>query len=145
MAQEGGEQVIAQCGVTAEAPNCECFKYAPRDEIRALIARSELVIAQAGYGSCFDVLEIGRPLIVVPRKKELGECQDNQVELANHLRLTRRAIEANSLQELRRGIAAIRAQPVESWRPGKSGGLDLACRISAELHRQFEMKIFHEK
>ena len=46
-------------------------------EFRAQLARSTAVVAHAGMGTILSVLETGLPLVVMPRREELGEVRND--------------------------------------------------------------------
>lgn len=77
--------IFVQIGNTTYLPkNCKYSKFLPRDEVYKLIESSELVITQGGFGSMTDAILQQKPLIAVPRSKDLKEAQDNQQELVQY-------------------------------------------------------------
>ncbi len=108
LAEEAGEQIMVQAGATPPPQSCASFTYLSHVEILALIEKADLVIAQGGYGSCLDVLEAGKPLILVPRLQELNEARDDQTELSDHLQATKQAIRADSYEDLAQAVREIR-------------------------------------
>jgi UDP-N-acetylglucosamine transferase subunit ALG13 len=100
MVVERGWEVVVQTGASAPPSHCQWFAFAPYEETVALMRRSAIVICQAGYGSCLDALILGVPLVVVPRSRDLGECLDDQMELAAFLQKTGRALVATDYSTL---------------------------------------------
>ena len=81
------ERVVMQTGLTSYKPrNAKYSKYIDPSRLAKAIESSRLVVSHGGAGSIIDALKSGKPLIVVPRKKEFGECSsDHQLQLARQL------------------------------------------------------------
>lgn len=72
------DEVRAQIGDGAYKPqHLEWVDYIEPAEFDALTARSRLLIAHAGMGTIATALKYAKPIIVMPRKHELGEHIDN--------------------------------------------------------------------
>lgn len=57
-----------------------------RGEFRAKVEAAELLVAHAGMGSVITAMELGKPIILVPRRVEWGEHNtDHQVATAKWL------------------------------------------------------------
>jgi len=70
----GRTDVFAQTGPSAYKPKqIQYAEFLPADECRRKIEQADLVIAHAGMGSIITALEMGKPIIVMPRRSELGE------------------------------------------------------------------------
>lgn len=70
-------------------------------EFRRRVESSDLVIAHAGMGSIITALELGKPIIVMPRRASLGEHRnDHQVATAKQFAEQGRIIVALNEQEL---------------------------------------------
>lgn len=84
IAADTGERVVIQRGMGGTVPaHCEHFDFKSRIETRALQRHARVIVAHAGIGAVIDALEARRPLIVVPRRKHLGEHNnDHQLEIA---------------------------------------------------------------
>lgn len=82
-----GDEVFAQIGVTVDAP--EHFASSPTLEaatFRRLFESADLIVAHAGMGTILGALERARPLVVVPRRAELGEHRnDHQLATTQQL------------------------------------------------------------
>lgn len=82
-----GDDVFAQIGVTVGAP--EHFASSSSLEaqtFRRLFDSADLIVAHAGMGTILGALERARPLVVVPRRAELGEHRnDHQLATTQQL------------------------------------------------------------
>ena len=83
-----GEEVLAQIGAGAYEPaHMVWVRKLDRPAYADAIRRSRLVVAHAGVGSIVTAGEIGRPIVVLPRRAHLGEhTSDHQVETVGWLR-----------------------------------------------------------
>ena len=79
-------KVMMQIGSTAYEPkNADFFRFDKYDRILDLMSRAKLVVTQ-GAMSSVDSLEVGTPVIVVPRLKEHGEViNDHQLVFGKRL------------------------------------------------------------
>ena len=84
IALDTGERTIIQTGMGTTFPaHCEHFDFRSRDEVIALQREARVVVCHAGIGCVTDVLNVKRPLIVVPRLKRFNEhMSDHQLDLA---------------------------------------------------------------
>ncbi|SDH63643.1 glycosyltransferase [Microbacterium pygmaeum] len=58
----------------------------PHDDLKAAIARADVVITHAGVGGALTALSLGKHPIMIPRTKEHGEhIDDHQVQVAREL------------------------------------------------------------
>ena len=79
--------VFAQVGPSAYRPkHIEWVKFLGTVDCRAKMAAADVVIAHAGMGTILTALEMGKPILVMPRRPELGEVRSNhQVATAEKL------------------------------------------------------------
>ncbi len=87
-----GSEVFAQIGRTQFRP--EHIGWAPLidgNAFRQLFDHADLIVAHAGMGTILGALERSRPLIVVPRRAQLGEHR-NEHQLATVARLAEREL-----------------------------------------------------
>ena len=82
-----GEPVIAQIGPdTGEYANLETHATLPPERFDTLFARARIVVAHAGIGSILSARRHRRPLVLVPRRFDLGEHRnDHQMATAREL------------------------------------------------------------
>lgn len=92
----GRTDVFAQVGPTKYRPrHIECAPFVPADECRRRMKSATAVVAHAGMGSVLTALELGKPIVVMPRRADLGEHRnDHQMATARRLLAMGRVIVA---------------------------------------------------
>ena len=101
-----GQDVFAQIGPASYRPrHIEFQEFLDAQECRARVEQSRIVIAHAGMGSILTALELGKPIVVMPRQARFGEHRnDHQVATARQLLAQGRVIvafdEAHLLEKL---------------------------------------------
>lgn len=80
-----GHKVFAQVGRSDCRPDHIEYKdFLDQTEFRARMEEARLIVAHAGMGTIITSLELGKPIVVMPRKAQLGEHRnDHQVATAN--------------------------------------------------------------
>jgi UDP-N-acetylglucosamine transferase subunit ALG13 len=80
----GQTNVFAQIGPTDYQPrHLQWSKFIDAQEFRRHVAEADVVVAHAGMGSIITALELGKPIIVMPRSAALGEHRnDHQLATA---------------------------------------------------------------
>jgi UDP-N-acetylglucosamine transferase subunit ALG13 len=83
----GCSDVLAQIGPTDWRPaHIRWTQFLEPAEFRQQVESASVVIAHAGMGSILTALELGKPIIVMPRRGELRETRnDHQVATARQL------------------------------------------------------------
>jgi UDP-N-acetylglucosamine transferase subunit ALG13 len=83
----GRNDVFAQTGPSSYRPNHIGSKpYITPAEFREHVGSANLIIAHAGMGSIITALELGKRILVMPRRADLGEHRsDHQVATAKRL------------------------------------------------------------
>ena len=77
-----GFEFLIQIGNGSYKPgNCEFFQFKPHEEILRLIGESEFVVCHGGFGSIFNALVQGKPVIAIPKIFELDETDNDQTDL----------------------------------------------------------------
>jgi len=116
-AKLSGQKVIAQNGHTQiPVEHIECRPFLAHEEVRALIAAADMVIAQGGFGSLGDCLAAGKPTIAVPRLPRQGECKDEQSELVAALAAENLLIAVYDVADLPSAIEVARASSFSTTR-----------------------------
>jgi UDP-N-acetylglucosamine transferase subunit ALG13 len=113
LAGEGGEPVIIQAGGAGRPPrHAQWFSETDAARMEALLRQARWVVAHAGAGSILSAQQAGARLVVVPRRKALGEhIDDHQVELAEALAARGKVLRADSAEELRRILSTDPRKP----------------------------------
>lgn len=80
--------VLAQTGRTARSyTNLTTVPQMDQDRFAAAVAQARVVVAHAGMGTILTALELGKPLILMPRRADLGEHRnDHQRDTAAEMR-----------------------------------------------------------
>mgnify|MGYP006302048049 CR=1 FL=1 len=84
IAADTPEQVVVQLGMARTIPaHCGWFRFKPAEELLEWQRHARVIVAHAGIGAALDALRAGRPLVMVPRRKQYGEhMNDHQVDIA---------------------------------------------------------------
>ena len=103
--QAGHREVVAQIADGSYVPKSLTWeRMIGPDAFRAYVERCELVVAHAGIGTILSALELGKPVIVLPRRADYGEHRnDHQLATAERFgarRLVRVAQDESHLAEL---------------------------------------------
>jgi UDP-N-acetylglucosamine transferase subunit ALG13 len=82
----GRTDIFAQIGKSSYKPvNIEAVQFLSPAQFRERICSARLIVAHAGMGSIIAALEVGTPIIVMPKWAHLGEHRnDHQVATARH-------------------------------------------------------------
>ena len=83
----GRTDVFAQTGVSEFSPkHIQTKQFVDPTEFRHHVDSASLVVAHAGMGSIITALELGKPIMVMPRRASFGEHRnDHQVATAKRL------------------------------------------------------------
>lgn len=78
------QKVVAQTGAgRADFPGILCQPTLDQTAFRATLEAAEIVIAHAGMGSILMAAEAGKPIIIMPRRADIGEHRnDHQSDTA---------------------------------------------------------------
>jgi UDP-N-acetylglucosamine transferase subunit ALG13 len=100
----GRKDIFAQIGEGAYVPrHLQWTRFLRPAEFRARYAESELIVAHAGTGSILTALELGKPILVMPRKAALRETRNDHqgatAERFNRLRYVMVAADENDLAQ----------------------------------------------
>jgi UDP-N-acetylglucosamine transferase subunit ALG13 len=82
--EQNRSDVFAQVGPTSQGPtHIQWAKFLNPDEFRRQVVAADIVVAHAGMGSIITALELGKPILVMPRRGSLHETRnDHQVDTA---------------------------------------------------------------
>jgi UDP-N-acetylglucosamine transferase subunit ALG13 len=97
-----GREVFAQVGPGQFVPrHIEHRSFIAPAECRARMAAADAIVAHAGMGTILTALEMGKPILVVPRRASLGEHRnDHQLATARRLAETGRLLVAYDEHQL---------------------------------------------
>lgn len=100
----GVSGVVAQVGPGSFVPKHITVKpFVAADEFQRFVKEASLIIAHAGMGSIITAMELGKPIIIMPRRASLGEHR-NEHQLATAQQLGGRGVyvaaDGQSLWEL---------------------------------------------
>ena len=98
----GRTDVFAQVGQSEYQPkNIRVVQFLDPPGFRELVRSASLIVAHAGMGSIITALEIGKPIVVMPRREHLGETRsDHQVATTKHFEHRPNIIVAHDETEL---------------------------------------------
>ena len=121
-------EMVIQTGTSRYRPkNAPHFDFTPFETAVAYIRKSKMVVSHAGIGTIILCRQLGTPLIVIPRRRGLGEhMNDHQMEIATALEQRKTETTVHILYEeslLREKILGLlerkeRSEPVPP--PGKA-------------------------
>jgi beta-1,4-N-acetylglucosaminyltransferase len=88
------EPVVIQRGAACSRPcHADHFRFAAPDRMEALMEEARVIVAHAAAGTAILALRLGKPLVLVPRRRAFGESlDDHQFELARALAAMGRAV-----------------------------------------------------
>ena len=127
-----GADVFAQIGPGGYLPrHLRWARFLGADACNDLVLRSRAVVAHAGMGSILTALQLGKPILVMPRRGELGEHRnDHQVATARQFLAQGRVHVAFDEAELRRHLDGLEALP-----PGPRISTEASPALVAALRR----------
>lgn len=112
-ASRGRTDVFAQVGPTESPPShVEWTRFLAPSEFRRRMEGASVIVAHAGMGSILTALEIGKPILVMPRRGALRETRnDHQVATAERFKAMRCVHVAMDESELPARLDAVEALP----------------------------------
>jgi UDP-N-acetylglucosamine transferase subunit ALG13 len=98
----GRKDVFAQIASGEYVPRyVEYTRFVDPSEFKRLVEQSNVVVAHAGMGSIIAALELGKPIVVMPRRARFRETRnDHQVAAAKHFGAQGRILVALEEQDL---------------------------------------------
>ena len=87
-AEEGRDDVFAQIGPARWKPsNIETVPFITPEDFRRRVSNCRVIIAHCGMGSILTALQMGKPIVVMPRREALDEHRtDHQFATARKFR-----------------------------------------------------------
>lgn len=107
-AADSWAQSRARSGVFAQIANgqyvprhCSFVRFVDPPEFRSLMQRASLIVAHAGMGSIISSLELGKPIVVMPRRACFRETRnDHQVAATQRFGAIGRVVVAEDERQL---------------------------------------------
>jgi len=111
------EEVIMQIGSTKYKPiHSKCFESIDDKEMTELFLNARIVVTHAGSGTLLDLIRLKRPFIIVPRLKKFNEhIDDQQIELADALSGSNKAVSIYDIEDLEKAIYNFQSSPIQSY------------------------------
>ncbi len=129
--------VLVQIGDGAYQPrHAEWVRIVAHGRYLALLEQSRLFVAHCGIGSIVQALELGRPMLAMPRRASLGEhTTEHQLHTADRFRGTPGLAIADDADALHAAIDAhLGASPERLPRLSTAAPTAMTRRIAAFLH-----------
>jgi len=106
------ESVFAQIGNSEYKPkNIEFCKTMSPDDYSAYFKKADIIVAHAGMGTIISALELGKPLVLLPRLARNGEHRnDHQLSTAKHFSSYKNIVVASNSTELLSAVDKLLAQ-----------------------------------
>ena len=124
--RQHGTDVFAQTGDGAYRPShIQHVRHMAPHAFRAKMVAADLIVAHAGMGSILTALELGKPILVMPRRGDLMETRnDHQVATARKLSAFGRVTVAMDEHELAERLQQMgQIKPAEQIGPFASPSL----------------------
>lgn len=131
----GRDDVFAQIGPTDWRPSHIGFaRFLDPPAFKARVAEADAVVAHAGMGSIITALELGKPILVMPRRGDLRETRnDHQVATAQRFLAQGRVAVAMTDDDLPAALDRLGA-----LRPADTIGARASDQLIAALRRFIE-------
>lgn len=133
----GGDEIFAQIGPGAYKPrHLEYRDYISPGEHQERMAAADVIVAHAGMGTILRALELGTPVLVMPRKAALGEHRnDHQLATAARFSEAGRVTVFDDEHELAAGLLAAKLAASGGSRIDPYASPQLLGALSAFINR----------
>jgi UDP-N-acetylglucosamine transferase subunit ALG13 len=123
-------EVLAQIGSGSYEPrHCRFVSELPPSEYRRLFANADFIVAHAGMGTIITAIELGKPIVVMPRRSEFQEhVNDHQIATIQRFRRSQLIRVAETPDDL-----LARLDEMRGTRDSNMGADAHALRPDAEL------------
>lgn len=135
VASELEEAVFGQIGSGIYRPtNFSYAKFLSQHDFSTRFEAARLVVAHAGTGSILAGIKMEKPVVVMPRRADLGEHRnDHQLATAEHLRDLPGLYLATTTSEIRRFLSDPELQPMQRERQESTELQRLINRLRHEV------------
>lgn len=114
------EEIVMQSTMYPVEPKFKHVGLIPADEFNCYMQEAEVVITHSGVNSIISCMQLGKPLVVVPRLHEYGEHVDNhQVEIAELMATKYDVLTLMDMNDLEATINAARTHEYKQWQSHK--------------------------
>ena len=128
------EEVFAQIGNTDYEPRFMSWERAiTPDQFRSFMTDCQVTVAHAGMGTIISAVELGKPVVVMPRLAKFGEHRnDHQLATVSRLSHLNGLAVVNTDDELASALRAV-AAPAQVGASARSTRLPVASALIAEI------------
>lgn len=133
------DDIFGQIGTGIYKPDYFTYcKYCSFEQFSEYIERANVIISHAGMGTIGQAIKISKPVIVVPRRSELGEhFDDHQFTTAEVLESEHKVLVAREISELPGML-----QQIRSFKPASGeSGLRIIRAVEEFLNKLVEQKM----
>lgn len=110
------EEIVMQSTMYPVEPKFKHVGLIPADEFKHYMQEAEVVITHSGVNSIISCMQLGKPLVVIPRLHEYGEHVDNhQVEIANLMSKKYDVLTLMDMKDLEDSINIARTHKYKQW------------------------------
>ncbi len=134
VAAEIEEEIVVQAFRDKYEPrNISLVDFLAPDDFAELFGRARLIVSHAGMGTIISALELGKPIIIMPRIAALGEHRnEHQLATARRMEELGYAYVARDAAKLRELMSRPDLHPLHSLGPTASPTLLSALRDAIE-------------
>lgn len=94
-------EVFLQLGNTTYKPkNCKFTEFVEKNKLIEMMKSANLVIAQGGYGSMMDAIQLEKKVIAIPREEQYKELIGDQSELVKYFESKKYVIGCYEIDDL---------------------------------------------
>lgn len=118
-ALRGRQDVVAQVGPTRHPPSFVRWRaFYPLDEFRQSFDSATVIVAHAGMGAIIRAIEQAKPILIMPRRADLGEHRnDHQLATARAFDGRPGVLTAQSEIDLQIQLDTLTTMPIDSAVP----------------------------
>lgn len=102
LTNQSSEKIFAQIGDGQYVPaNCEYVRRMSPGDFEKRFQEARLVVSHAGMGTIITALELGKPIVVIPKRASLGEQRnEHQLATVRHFKRSELVMVADSESDL---------------------------------------------